>query len=104
MADEGPTEKELKDAKSYLTGSYPLRFDTSPKIASQLLGIQIEDLGLDYIDKRNAQIEAVTLDEIRAIAKRLLKPDNMLITIVGQPTPPAAEPKAAIPAAKGGKG
>jgi zinc protease len=105
MADEGPTENELIDAKSYLTGSYPLRFDTSPKIASQLLGIQIEDLGIDYIDKRNGQIEAVSLADIRAIAKRLLKPDNLIVTIVGQPTPKVVEPKATAPAAaKGGKG
>ena len=104
MAESGPTEKELIDAKSYLTGSYPLRFDTSPKIASQLLGIQIEDLGIDYIDKRNAQIEAVTLEDIRAIAKRWLKPDSLIVTIVGQPTPKAAGPAIAPAAAKGGKG
>lgn len=99
MAAEGPTEKELADAKSYLTGSYPLRFDTSPKIASQLLGIQMEDLGIDYIEKRNAQIEAVTLDDIRAIAKRLLKPDGLIISVVGQPG--AAKPDASA-VAKGG--
>ena len=105
MAEEGPTEKELIDAKSYLTGSYPLRFDTSPKIASQLLGIQMEDLGIDYVDKRNAQIEAVTLEQIRAIAKRTLKPDGLIITVVGQPAAAAARPKTPEPAeAKGGKG
>jgi zinc protease len=106
MAEEGPTEKELIDAKSYLTGSYPLQFDTSSKIASQLLGIQIEDLGIDYIDKRNSLIEAVTLPQIRAIAKRLLKPDGMIITVVGQPAAAAVAPKApepaGAPAAKGG--
>ena len=46
MANEGPTAEELDDAKRYLTGSYALRFDSSSKIASQLLGIQIEDLGI----------------------------------------------------------
>jgi zinc protease len=107
MADEGPTEKELADAKSYLTGSYPLRFDTSPKIASQLLGIQLEDLGVDYIDKRNALIEAVSIADIRAVAKRLMRPDNLIVTIAGQPVAKAAEDKAAPPAAAaagGGKG
>ena len=105
MADEGPTEKELADAKSYLTGSYPLRFDTSPKIASQLLGIQLEDLGIDYIDKRNALIETVTLADIRAVAKRLMRPDNLIVTIAGQPTAKAAEPVLEVPAkAAGGKG
>ena len=105
MAQEGPTEKELIDAKSYLTGSYPLRFDTSSKIASQLLGIQMEDLGIDYVDKRNAQIEAITLDQIRDIAKRLLKPDTMIVTVVGGPVAPkAAQPVPPAALAKGGKG
>lgn len=85
MADEGPTAEELKNAKQYLTGSYPLRFDTSPKIASQLMWIQIEDLGIDYIETRNDKIEAVTLEDIRRVAKRLLKADGLIVTIVGKP-------------------
>lgn len=105
MAEEGPTEKELADAKSYLTGSYPLRFDTSPKIANQLLGIQMEELGIDYIDKRNGLIEAVTIEEMRKIAKRLLRPEAMIITVVGQPASAAAQPKATQPAgAAAGRG
>lgn len=85
MADKGPTADELKNAKQYLTGSYPLRFDTSSKIASQLMWIQVEDLGIDYIDTRNEKIEAVTLDDIRRVAKRLLKADGLIVTIVGKP-------------------
>jgi len=85
MAEKGPTAKELKYAKQYLTGSYALRFDTSSKIANQLLWIQIEDLGLDYIDTRNAKIEAVTLQDVRRVAKRLLKFDGLIVTIVGKP-------------------
>ena len=54
LADEGPTQAELDDAKTFLTGSYALRFDTNDKIAGQLLGIQQENLGIDYINKRNA--------------------------------------------------
>ena len=53
MAKDGPTETELDNAKSYLTGSYALRFDTNAKIANQLLGIMVESLGIDYINKRN---------------------------------------------------
>ena len=83
MARDGVTQEELDAAKSYLTGSYPLNFDTSGKIAGQLLGVQMEGLGLDYIDKRNSMVEAVTLDQVNAAAKRLLKPDNMLWVIVG---------------------
>lgn len=85
MATEGPTDKELREAKTYLTGSYPLRFDTSKKIASQLLAIQIDDLGLDYIDTRNDKVRAVTLDDVKNVAKRLLKPGELIITIVGKP-------------------
>jgi zinc protease len=85
MATDGPTEQELADAKSYLTGSYALRFDSSGKIASQLLGIQIEDLGIDYVDKRNGLVEAVTIADVRRVAKRLLQPGNLIVTIVGKP-------------------
>lgn len=85
MADSGPTAEELKNAKQYLTGSYPLRFDTSSKIASQLMWIQVEDLGIDYIDTRNDNIEAVSLEDIRRVAKRLLKADGLIVTIVGKP-------------------
>lgn len=83
MADKGPSEEELAKAKAYLTGSYALRFDTSDKIADQLLGIQVEGLGRDYIDIRNDLIEAVTLDQVRAAATRLLKGVDPLVVTVG---------------------
>ncbi len=85
MANDGPTVEELADAKSYLTGSYALRFDSSAKIASQLLGIQIEDLGIDYVDKRNGLVEAVTIEDVKRVAKRLLQPGKLIVTIVGKP-------------------
>ena len=85
MAEQGPTAEDLENAKSYLTGSYALRFDTSAKIASQLLAIQHEDLGIDYVNKRNDMIAAVTLDEIKRVAKRVLKPDNLIVAVAGQP-------------------
>jgi zinc protease len=85
IAAEGPTEKELQDAKSYLTGSFALRFDSNAKIANQLLWIWQEDLGLDYVDKRNAEIEAVTLEQVKHVAKRLFNGDDLIVTIVGKP-------------------
>lgn len=85
MAEQGPTAEELEGAKQYLTGSYALRFDTSNKIASQLLWTQIEELGIDYIDNRNSLIEAVTLEDVKRVAKRLLDADALIVTIVGQP-------------------
>jgi zinc protease len=85
LAESGPTEEELANAKSFLTGSYALRFDTSGKIAAQLVLIQLEDLGIDYIDKRNGLVKAVTMDEVKRAARRMLD-GNMLVTVVGKPS------------------
>jgi zinc protease len=84
MATEGPTEDELAKAKSYLKGSYALNFDTSTKIAGLLLQNQLENLGIDYIEKRNGLMDAVTIEDARRAAKRLA-PGGMLTTVVGQP-------------------
>lgn len=85
MADGGVTATELDNAKSYLTGSYALRFDTNVKIAVQLLAISQEGLGMDYVDRRNAEVMAVTMDDIKRVAKRLLQTDQLLVTVVGEP-------------------
>lgn len=85
MRDAGATARELDDAKTYLTGAYPLRFDSNDDIADELLGIQMEDLGIDYVNKRNAMIRAVTLADIQRAAKRVLDPDHLLVVAVGQP-------------------
>jgi zinc protease len=84
LAESGPTEEELVKAKSFLAGSYALRFDTSTKIAEQLVQIQLEDLGIDYIDKRNGLVEAVTMADVKRVAKRLLE-GGLLVTVVGRP-------------------
>jgi zinc protease len=84
LADAGPGEQEVADAKSYLEGSYALGLDTSPKIASQLVQMQLDNLGIDYIDRRSSLIEAVTLADTRRVAKRLLDA-GLLVTVVGQP-------------------
>ena len=85
LSEQGLSAEELENAKSYLTGAYALRFESSTSIASQLLWIQIEDLGIDYVDRRNALIEAVDLDDIKQVAKRLLAADRLITTIVGRP-------------------
>jgi zinc protease len=85
MAADGPTEEELDKAKRYLIGSYALRFDTSTKIANHLTAMQVDDLGIDYTDKRNSLFEAVTLDDARRVAKRVLGPGQMLVTAAGRP-------------------
>lgn len=85
LADNGITAEELAAAKTYLTGSYPLNFDSNASIAGQLVGIQLENLGIDYVDRRNGLIEAVTLEDIRRVARRLIDPDRLIVTIVGEP-------------------
>jgi len=78
------TADELAEAKNYLIGSYALRFTTSTRIARQLLAIQLEELGIDYINRRNDLIAAVTIDDIRRVARRLFSEDLTLVR-VGQP-------------------
>jgi len=85
MAEDGPTPEELQNAKDYLTGSFALRFDTNAKIANQLLGFLFEGYGIDYIDKRNALVNAVTLQDVKRVAARLLKADELIVTVVGKP-------------------
>ncbi len=85
IAEQGVSDEELRDAKSYLTGSYPLRFDTNGKIATQLLGIQLENLGMDYPDIRNDLVNAVTRDDIQRVAKNLLVTEKMMVAVVGEP-------------------
>ena len=92
IAEHGPTAEELANAKSYLTGAYALRFESSSSIASQLLAIQIEDLGIDYVNRRNRLVEAVTLDDIKRVAKRLIEADRLITTIVGKPVAMAPQP------------
>ncbi len=84
MADDGPTADELAAAKSYLKGAYALSLDTSSKIAAQLTQIQLDKLGIDYMQRRSAMIDAVTLDDAKRVAKRLFG-GGMLVTVVGRP-------------------
>ena len=85
MAEEGPSEKELDAAKRYLTGSFPLRFNSSDNIASMLVGMQLEDLGIDYLEKRNGYVEAVTLEQAKRVARQLYQPDALTVVVVGTP-------------------
>jgi len=84
MAEEGPTPEELAAAKSFLKGSYALSLDTSGKIAAQLTQIQIDDLGIDYVQRRSALIDAVTIEDAKRVAKRLYG-GGLLVTVAGKP-------------------
>jgi len=84
MAESGPTAEELAAAKSYLKGSYALGLDTSGKIAAQLTQIQIDNLGIDYIQRRSSLIDAITIEDAKKAARRLYG-SGLLITVAGRP-------------------
>jgi zinc protease len=85
LASKGVTADELERAKTYLTGGYPLRFDGNGRIANILVGMQLDNLPIDYVVTRNAKIEAVTLEDVRRVAARVLRPDELHFVVVGQP-------------------
>jgi len=94
IAEEGPTQKELDEAKSYLKGSQMLLLDTSSKLAQALLQYQQDKLPIDYIEKRNAIVDAVTLDDAKQAARRLWG-QGLLTVVVGRAPQAAAQPAAA---------
>jgi zinc protease len=96
IAEEGPTQQELDEAKSYLKGSQMLALDTSSKLASALLQYQLDKLPIDYIEKRNAIVDAVTLDDAKKAAQRLWG-QGLVTVIVGRAPQAAAQPAAATP-------
>lgn len=82
MADEGVSEQELDEAKSYVIGSYAVQnMGSSSDIAATLVSLQDENLPIDYIEKRRALIEAVTRDQVKAVAEKLLRPEPALLII-----------------------
>ncbi|MGY0832682.1 M16 family metallopeptidase [Azospirillum argentinense] len=85
MADQGVTEEELADAKTYLTGSFPLQLSSTQAIAGILLQVKRDELGIDYLDRRDAFINGVTQADVQRVAKRLLDPNRLLTVLVGRP-------------------
>ncbi|GEO82566.1 M16 family metallopeptidase [Pararhodospirillum oryzae] len=85
MASDGPTAQERADALTYLTGAWPLRFTSTESVAGMLASMRFYNLPADYIDTRNAALEALTLDDLRRVAKRLLDPARLTTVIVGKP-------------------
>ena len=83
FALEGPSEEELADAKTYLTGSYPLAFSSNAGIAGQLNSFQREGLPLDYVSRRNSLINALTLADVRRAAQRLFDPARLVVVVAG---------------------
>lgn len=82
---EGPTEQELEKAKKYLIGSYALRFDTSTKIAGNLVALQVDEYPVEFLDQRNQLIAAVTLDDVNRVARRMFADRKLLVAAAGRP-------------------
>jgi len=85
IAEEGVTQEELDEAKTYLTGAYPLRFDGNGPIARILVGMQMDGLPIDYIATRNDKVMAVTLGDIARVTERIYRPEDLHFVVVGQP-------------------
>ena len=85
MAEKGITEDELRYAKAYANGSFPLRLGSRRELADMLAGIQLSDLGIDYIGKRPQLIDAVTLEQANRVAGRLFRADDLTVVVVGDP-------------------
>ncbi|MEP1613113.1 MAG: pitrilysin family protein [Roseobacter sp.] len=84
-ATEGLTQEEVANAKTYLTGAYPLRFDGNGPIANIMVGMQMLGLPIDYIATRNERVEAVTVEDVKRVAGELLDPEGLHFVVVGQP-------------------
>jgi zinc protease len=97
FAANGPTDKELADAKTYLTGSFPLAFSSNTGIAAQLNAFQRVGLPVDYVQKRNGLINAVTLDDVKRVAHRLYEPSKLSFVVAGSLAGDSAEPAPAAP-------
>ena len=85
VALNGLTHEELEKGKTYLIGSYPLRFDTSAKIASQLIHIQLERRAPDWLVERNREIAAVTMKSVKRAAQRAFGDGSLHTVVVGRP-------------------
>lgn len=85
VAEGGITQEQRDAAVRYLTGAYPLRFDSNAAIARILVGLQRDGFPIDYPEIRNSLVEAVTLEDIHRVAARWLKPDDLFFVVVGQP-------------------
>ena len=85
MAETGPTARELQDAKNYLIGSFPLVLTSTNKISGLLNVLQENGRDIQYINDRTERINAVTVDQVKAMAKRLLKKDDLTFVVVGKP-------------------
>ena len=93
FAASGATQQELDDAKTFLTGSFPMAFASNAGIAAQLNTFQRQGLDIGYVARRNSLIQAVTLDDIKRVAKRLYDPARLTEVVAGTPVEGRAAPE-----------
>jgi zinc protease len=84
IAESGPTGEELRKIKSYMNGSYALRFADNDSIANELLAVMQRESAVGYFKDRPNNINAVTIEDVKAAAAKLLKPENEIIVVVGK--------------------
>ena len=85
MANNGVSERELEVAKTYINGAFPLNLDSTKRISRIVLGVQLNNLGIEYLNVRKKLINRVTVSDVKRVAKKLLRPEALTITIVGEP-------------------
>jgi zinc protease len=83
IRNEKATEKELRDAKSYLTGVFPLRAETQEGLTNLLVSQQLYDLPADYLQTYREKVNAVTLEDVERVAQKYISPDKIAVVIVG---------------------
>jgi zinc protease len=98
LSEDGPTAQELAEAKTFLIGNYPLNLTSNGKVAHLLVALQLDHLGIDYLQRRVAYLGGVTIEEARRVARRLLDPTLISMVVVGRPQ----GVQATLPATKAG--
>jgi zinc protease len=104
LRSEPPSAAEVEDAKKYLLGSLPFQLTTDERIANHLLAIERYHLGLSYFEDYRKAVAAVTVDDVRDMARKYLDPSNMVLVAAGPidaqgavlgraPAAPAAGPR-----------
>lgn len=87
LAAEPVSDEELADTQAYLTGVLPLQLETNDGVASTLLSIEWNGLGLDYLHRYNGLIYGVATADVQRVAQSYLRPDAYALTTAG----PASE-------------
>jgi zinc protease len=85
ICQEPVNTEELADNKAFITGSLPLRLETNEGVARTILDMERYDLGLDYLQRYSTLINAITAEQIQAVAQRWLDPDAYALAIAGPP-------------------